>query len=183
MAEYHGQRARELIEAKKNPEHFDNMDKLVLQIRKNFRVRHFYFIWNAVLPRIILKGESAERVDQSLDNEDKEAEEIELEEQSFIKEETEEKEPSAGDDSASREGDRDYGSIKSLGFVEKVISKTFFCMKPRARIGVFFLLTLLQEVVGLISGISTIWLMMKTGFAVEGSLLLLVQEFDSNISN
>ena len=122
-------------------------------------------------------------MDQSLDNEDKEAEEIELEEQSFIKEETEEKEPTAGDDSASREGDRDYGSIKSLGFVEKVISKTFFCMKPRARIGVFFFLEMIQEVVGLISGISTIWLMMKTGFAVEGSFLLLVQEFDLNLMN
>ena len=122
-------------------------------------------------------------MDHSLDNEHKEAEEIELEEQSFIKEETEEKEPTAGDDSASREGDRDYGSIKSLGFVEKVISKTFFCMKPRARIGVFFLLMMIQEVVGLISGISTIWLMIRTGFAVEGSALLVVQEYDLNIMN
>ena len=114
-------------------------------------------------------------MDQSPPNEDIKAEEIELEEQSFIKEEeeTEEKEPS----------DSDYGSIKSLGFVEKVISKTFFCMKPRARIGVFFLLTIIQEVVGLISGISTIWLMIRTGFTVEGALLLLVQEFDLNISN
>ena len=122
-------------------------------------------------------------MDQGLDNEDIKAEEIELEEQSFIKEETEEKEPTAGDDSASREGDRDYGSIKSLGLVEKAISKTFFLMKPRARIGVFFLLTMLQEVVGLISGISTIWLMIRTGFAVEGSALLVVQEYDLNIMN
>ena len=148
-------------------------------------------------------------MDQGLCNEDIEAEEVELEE--LLKEETEEREPSTGDikeetdgkeastediqeetegnepsaddHSASREGDSYYGSIKSLGFVQKVINKTFFCMKPRARIGVFFLLTMIQEVVGLISGISTIWMMMRTGFAVEGSLLLLVQECGSNISN
>ena len=53
MAEYHGQRARELIEAKKNPEHFSNMDRLASQIREKFRVRHVSFIGNAVLPRII----------------------------------------------------------------------------------------------------------------------------------
>ena len=56
-------------------------------------------------------------------------------------------------------------------------------MKPRARIGVFFLLMMIQEVVGLISGISTIWLMIRTGFAVEGSALLVVQEYDLNIMN
>ena len=56
-------------------------------------------------------------------------------------------------------------------------------MEHRARIGVFFLLTMIQEMTGLISMISTIWLMMGTGFAVEGSLLFLVQEFDSNIMN
>ena len=78
---------------------------------------------------------------------------------------------------------REYGSIKTLGFTEKVINKTFFCMEPRARIGVFFLLTMIQEMTGLISMISTIWLMMGTGFAVEGSLLLLVQEFDLNLMN
>ena len=103
-----------------------------------------------------------------------------MEEKSFI---AEEEETEGKDHSASTEGDRDYGSIKSLGFVEKVISKTFFCMKPRARIGIFFFLEMIQELVGLISGISTIWLMMKTGFAVEGSFLLLVQEFDLNLMN
>ena len=78
---------------------------------------------------------------------------------------------------------RDYGNIKTLGFTEKVINKTFFCMEPRARIGVFFLLTMIQEMTGLISMMSTIWLMMGTGFAVEGSLLLLVQEFDLNLKS
>ena len=131
------------------------------------------------------KGESAEVVDQGLANKDIEVEEAELEE--LIKKETEEREPSTGDIQEKTEGkepsrgDSDYGSIKSLGFVEKVISKTFFCMKPRARIGVFFLLTIIQEVVGLISGISTIWLLMRTGFLFEGSVLLLVQEFYLNI--
>ena len=134
-------------------------------------------------------------MDQGLGNEDIEAEEVELEE--LLKEETEEREPSSGDIQEKTEerepsngdiqektegkepsrGDSDYGSIKSLGFIEKVISKTFRCMKPRARIGVYFLLTIILEVVGLTSGISTIWLLMKTGFFFEGSALLLVQEF------
>ena len=127
-------------------------------------------------------------MDQGLGNEDIEAEEVELEE--LLKEETEEREPSSSGDIQEKTegkepsgGDSDYGSIKSLGFVEKVISRTFLCMKPRARIGVFFLLTIILEVVGLTSGISAIWLLMKTGFFFEGSLLLLVQEFDSNIMN
>ena len=126
-------------------------------------------------------------MDQGLGNEDIEAEEVELEE--LLKEETEEREPSSGDIQEKTEGkepsggDSDYGSIKSLGFVEKVISRTFLCMKPRARMGVFFLLTIILEVVGLTSGISTIWLLMKTGFLFEGSLLLLVQEFYLNIMN
>ena len=126
-------------------------------------------------------------MDQGLGNEDIEAEEVELEE--LIKEETEEREPSSGDIQEKTEGkepsggDSDYGSIKSLGFVEKVISRTFLCMKPRARMAVFFLMTIILEVVGLTSGISTIWLLMKTGFFFEGSLLLLVQEFYLNIMN
>ena len=78
---------------------------------------------------------------------------------------------------------RDYGSIKTLGMVEKVISKTFFCMEPRTRLEVFFLLEIIQEMAGMISMFSTIWLMMRTGFAVEGSVLFLVQEFDSKIMN
>ena len=78
---------------------------------------------------------------------------------------------------------KDYGSIKTLGFEEKVISKTFFCMEPRTRLEAFFLLEIIQEVIGLISVFSTIWLMMATGFAVEGFLLFLVEEFDSNLMN
>ena len=71
----------------------------------------------------------------------------------------------------------DYGSIKELGFVQKVIDKTLFCMKPRARLGVFFLVTILQEIVGLITETSTIWLMIKTGSAVEAYLLFGAKEF------
>ena len=69
----------------------------------------------------------------------------------------------------------DLGKIKDLGFQQKTIDKLLFCMKEDSRLGVFFLVTTIQEIVGLVSEASTIVMMIKTGFYVEGLLLLLLK--------
>ena len=63
----------------------------------------------------------------------------------------------------------------SLGFLHLVIDKMFFCMKPNSRLGVFFLISVFIETMDILSSTFNIWLMMKTGFAVEGSLFLLLK--------
>ena len=67
------------------------------------------------------------------------------------------------------------GKIKNLGLLQKTIHKMLFCMKEDSRLGVFFLVTTTQEMVGVLSEASTIFMMIKTGFSVEGLLLLLLK--------
>ena len=67
------------------------------------------------------------------------------------------------------------GKIKNLGLLQKTIHKMLFCMKEDSRLGVFFLVTTTQEIVGVLSEASTIFMMIKTGFSVEGLLLLLLK--------
>ena len=67
------------------------------------------------------------------------------------------------------------GKIKNLGLLQKTIHKMLFCMKEDSRLGVFFLVTSTQEIVGVLSEASTIVLMIKTGFSIEGLLLLLLK--------
>ena len=48
-------------------------------------------------------------------------------------------------------------------------------MKSESRLGVFFLVAAALELIGLVSAGSTIWLLIRTGFVLEGALLLLVK--------
>ena len=75
----------------------------------------------------------------------------------------------------SRNSIGSHGSIKDMGLQHKIIDKMFFCMKPNSRLGVFFLISVFIETMDILSSTFNIWLMMKTGFAVEGSLFLLLK--------
>ena len=48
-------------------------------------------------------------------------------------------------------------------------------MKEDSRLGVFFMITTIQEIVGLVSEATTIVMLIKTGFSVEGLILLLLK--------
>ena len=72
------------------------------------------------------------------------------------------------------------GEIEDLGFLYKIVNWIFFCLDSDTRLGVFLLVSAMMEMVGLLSETSNIWLMMKTGFAVQAVLLLLVKALGAN---
>ena len=74
----------------------------------------------------------------------------------------------------------ELGKIEDLGFLYKIVNWIFFCLDSDTRLGVFLLVSAMMEMVGLLSETSNIWLMMKTGFAVQAVLLLLVKALGAN---
>ena len=67
-----------------------------------------------------------------------------------------------------------HGSIKDMGLMMKIIDKIFFCMKRNSRIGLFLSVGVTAEVAALMSLLSTISLLIWTGFSTQAVLLLLL---------
>ena len=74
----------------------------------------------------------------------------------------------------SRNSFGSHGSIKHMGLQHKIIDKIFFCMGRNSRIGVFLSIAVTTEVLGLVSLVSTIMLLIKIGFPLQGVILLLL---------
>ena len=88
------------------------------------------------------------------------------------------------DDTSSRmkESGKDEGEANyDLGLFFKILKKLLFCMGANAKIGVFLLISLLTEIVGLISDLSMIWLLLSTGFPYQALQLILSKANHSNI--
>ena len=58
--------------------------------------------------------------------------------------------------------------------MQTLVDKIFFCMKRNSRIGVFLSIGVTTEVVALVSLLSTISLLIWTGFSTQAVLLLLL---------
>ena len=74
----------------------------------------------------------------------------------------------------SRNSCGSHGSIKDLGLLQKIIDKIFFCTDRNSRIGIYFSVEVTTEVLGLVVLVSTIMLLIKIGFALQGVILLLL---------
>ena len=61
-----------------------------------------------------------------------------------------------------------------MGLMMKIIDKMFFCMKRNSRIGLFLSVGVTTEVAALMSLLSTISLLIWTGFSTQAVLLLLL---------
>ena len=61
-----------------------------------------------------------------------------------------------------------------MGLKHKTIDKILFFMERNSRIGVFLSIEVITEVVGLVSLVSTIMLLIKIGFSLQGVILLLL---------
>ena len=70
--------------------------------------------------------------------------------------------------------DSSHGSIEELGLLQKIIDKIFFCMKRNSRIGLFLSIEVTIHVIGLVSMVSTIMLLIKIGFPLQGAILTLL---------
>ena len=66
------------------------------------------------------------------------------------------------------------GSIKEMGTQHKILDKILFCMKRHSRIGVVLSIGVFTQVFGLVSIASTVMLLIKIGFPLQGVLLLLL---------
>ena len=60
-----------------------------------------------------------------------------------------------------------------LGLFFKILKKMLFCMKEDTKIAVFFFISCLTGIVGLISDFSMIWLLLNTGFPYQALQLFL----------
>ena len=61
-----------------------------------------------------------------------------------------------------------------MGLLQKIVDKIFFCMSRNSRIGIFLSIELIAEVLGLGSLVSTIMLLIKIGFPLQGVILFLL---------
>ena len=61
-----------------------------------------------------------------------------------------------------------------MGLKHKTIDKILFFMERNSRIGVFLSIEVITEVLGLVSLVSTIMLLIKIGFSLQGFILLLL---------
>ena len=61
-----------------------------------------------------------------------------------------------------------------MGLKHKILDKILFFMNRKARIGVFLSIEVITEVVGLVSLASTVMLLIKIGFPLQGVILLLL---------
>ena len=61
-----------------------------------------------------------------------------------------------------------------MGLKHKTIDKILFFMERNSRIGVFLSIEVITEVLGLVSVVSTIMLLIKIGFSLQGVILLLL---------
>ena len=61
-----------------------------------------------------------------------------------------------------------------MGLKHKTIDKILFFMERNSRIGVFLSIEVITEVLGLVSLVSTIMLLIKIGFSLQGVILLLL---------
>ena len=61
-----------------------------------------------------------------------------------------------------------------MGLKHKILDKILFFMERNSRIGVFLSIEVITEVVGLVSLVSTIMLLIKIGFSLQGVILLLL---------
>ena len=68
----------------------------------------------------------------------------------------------------------EHGSIKEMGLLHKIIDKILFCMERNSRIGVFLSIGVATQAFELVSLISTVMLLIKTGFPLQGIILLLL---------
>ena len=61
-----------------------------------------------------------------------------------------------------------------MGTKHKILDKILFCMKRNSRIGVVLSIGVFTQVFGLVSLASTVMLLIKIGFPLQGVLLLLL---------
>ena len=61
-----------------------------------------------------------------------------------------------------------------MGLKHKILDKLLFFMERNSRNGVFLSIEVITEVVGLVSLVSTIMLLIKIGFSLQGVILLLL---------
>ena len=149
MAECHAERAVERIAEKKAEGNVEKLEKLVDQ----------------------LKGKIDSK-DTVIKSEVKSAKIIEISIQilfTFIQ-----RPASTGSKRRSRKSSVSYGYIKDMGLLQKIVDKIFFCMSRNSRIGIFLSIELIAEVLGLGSLVSTIMLLIKIGFPLQGVILFLL---------
>ena len=61
-----------------------------------------------------------------------------------------------------------------MGTFHKIIDKMLFCMGRNSRIGVFLSIEVVIQVIGLVSLVSTVMLLIKIGFPLQGVILTLL---------
>ena len=149
MAECHAKRAGERIAEKKAEGNVEKLEQLVDQ----------------------LKGK-IESKDTVIKSEVKSAKIIEISIQilfTFIQ-----RPASTGSKRRSRKSSGSHGSIKEMGLLQKIVDKIFFCMGRNSRIGVFLSIEVAIHVIGLGSLMSTIMMLIKIGFPLQGVILTLL---------
>ena len=61
-----------------------------------------------------------------------------------------------------------------MGLQHKILDKILFCMERNSRIGVFLSIGVFSQAFGLMTLASTVMLLIKIGFPLQGVLLLLL---------